>query len=119
MLLIEFRLFILLNMYKKILSCKFFDRTFSPAEPSAPLNRQTPELNLMLVKKQAGFPSPADVQAVMPIEEFHVVACRRTCSTWLSVMPMESYVYRMTCTLVDTLSVSGLSSNWSTYQRIH
>ena len=38
---------------------------------SAPLNRETPELNLMLVKQQAGFPSPADVQAVMPIEEFH------------------------------------------------
>ena len=30
----------------------------------------------MLVKQQAGFPSPADVQAVMPIEEFHAVACR-------------------------------------------
>ena len=63
----------------------------------------------MLVKQQAGFPSPADVQAVMPIEKFHVVLVVWTCSTWLSVTPMESYVYRMTCTLVDTLSVSGLS----------
>ena len=89
----------------------FGDRQFLPAEPLAPLNRETPELNLMLVKQQAGFPSRADVQAVMPIEKFHVVACRWTCSTWLSVMPMESYVHTTTCTLVDTLSVSGLSAN--------